>query len=42
PGGTVPGKMADVNALLNELPRSVQKRLLLACVGQMFTPKAEA
>ena len=42
PGGTVPGKMADVNALLNELPRCVQKRLLLACVGQMFTPKAEA
>ena len=41
PGGSVPGKMADINALLNELPRSVQKKLLIAFVGKMFTPKAE-
>ena len=41
PGGSVPGKMADINALLNELPRSIQKKLLVAFVGKMFTPKAE-
>jgi len=39
-GGDVPGKMADVNALLNELPRKVQEKLLVAFVGQLFTPKA--
>lgn len=41
-GGQVPGKMADVNALLNELPRKVQEKLLVAFVGQMFTPKGGA
>ncbi len=41
PGGAVPGKMADINALLNELPRHVQKKLLIAFVGKMFTPKSE-
>ena len=41
PDGSVPGKMADINALLNELPRAVQKKLLVAFVGKMFTPKAE-
>lgn len=40
-GGGVPGKMAEVNALLNELPRKVQEKLLVAFVGKMFTPKAE-
>jgi sphinganine-1-phosphate aldolase len=42
PGGSVPGKMADINALLNALPRSIQKQLLIAFVGKMFTPKIEA
>ena len=41
-GGDVPGKMAEVNALLNELPGHVQKKLLIAFVGKMFTPKAGA
>ncbi len=40
-GGALPGKMADINALLNELPQSLQKQLLVAFVGKMFTPKAE-
>ncbi len=40
--GQVPGKMAEVNALLNELPRKVQEKLLVAFVGQMFTPKGGA
>jgi hypothetical protein len=39
-GGGVPGKMAEINALLNELPRKVQEKMLVAFVGQMFTPKA--
>jgi hypothetical protein len=39
-GGDLPGKMAEVNALLNELPRDVQKKLLVAFVGKLFTPKA--
>jgi glutamate/tyrosine decarboxylase-like PLP-dependent enzyme len=38
-GDGVPGKMAETNALLNELPRKVQERLLVAFVGGMFTPK---
>lgn len=41
-GGGLPGKMADINALLNELPPRVREKLLLAFVGQMFTPKAGA
>ncbi|MBK6519607.1 MAG: aspartate aminotransferase family protein [Polyangiaceae bacterium] len=40
-GGQVPGKMAEVNALLNELPRKVQEKMLVAFVGQMFTPRSE-
>lgn len=40
-GGMPPGQMAEVNALLNELPQAVQKKLLVAFVGKMFTPKAE-
>jgi sphinganine-1-phosphate aldolase len=40
-GGALPGKMADINALMNELPRKVQEKLLIGFVGQMFTPKAE-
>jgi len=39
PGGGVPGKMADINALLNELPPRARETLLVAFVGQMFTPK---
>lgn len=38
PGGSAPSKMADINALLNELPRTIQKKLLVAFVGKMFTP----
>jgi glutamate/tyrosine decarboxylase-like PLP-dependent enzyme len=38
-GGRPPGKMADINALLNELPRPVQAKLLVAFVNQMFTPR---
>ena len=41
PGGKLPGKMAEVNALLNELPPRVQEKLLVAFVGQMFTPRSE-
>jgi sphinganine-1-phosphate aldolase len=41
PDGGVPGKMADVNALLNELPPRLRESLLVAFVGQMFTPAAE-
>lgn len=42
PGDGVPGKMADVNALLNELPRKLQEKLLVAFVGKLFTPKGSA
>ncbi len=38
-GGQTPSRMAEVNALLNELPPAVQKKLLIAFVGQMFTPR---
>jgi sphinganine-1-phosphate aldolase len=37
-GGTTPRDMADINALLNELPLDVRGQLLLAFVGRMFTP----
>ncbi len=40
-GGGIPGKMADTNALLNELPRKIQEKLLISFVGSMFTPKGE-
>ncbi len=40
--GALPGKMAETNALLNELPRRLQEKLLIAFVGQMFTPRSEA
>jgi glutamate/tyrosine decarboxylase-like PLP-dependent enzyme len=40
PGGGLPGEMADVNALINELPPKVREQLLVAFVGQMFTPKS--
>lgn len=39
PGGGVPSEMADINALLNELPPRARETLLVAFVGQMFTPK---
>jgi sphinganine-1-phosphate aldolase len=40
PGGALPGQMADVNALINELPPRVRETLLVTFVGQMFTPKS--
>jgi sphinganine-1-phosphate aldolase len=40
PGGELPSKMADTNALLNELPPRVREKLLVAFVGQMFTPQS--
>ncbi len=40
-GSDVPGKMAEINALLNELPPKVQEKLLAAFVGRMFTPKSD-
>lgn len=40
-GGEVPGAMAELNALINELPPRARERLLVAFVGQMFTPKAK-
>ena len=40
--GGAPGEMATINGLLNELPSDVQSRLLVAFVGAMFTPKADA
>lgn len=39
-GGELPGKMAETNALLNELPPKTRERLLVAFVGQMFTPRS--
>lgn len=40
PGGELPGKMAETNALLNELPAKVRERLLVAFMGHMFTPRS--
>jgi sphinganine-1-phosphate aldolase len=39
-GGQVPGAMAELNALINELPPRARERLLVAFVGQMFTPRS--
>lgn len=39
-GGKMPEKMADVNTLLNALPRPLQEKLLVEFVNQMFTPTA--
>lgn len=36
--GKLPARMADVNTLLNALPRDVQERLLVHVVGRLFTP----
>lgn len=41
-GGELPGRMADTNALLNELPRKVQEKLLKAFLGQLLTPRGGA
>ncbi len=38
-GGETPAAMAELNALINELPPRARERLLVAFVGQMFTPK---
>jgi len=38
--GTVPAEMADVNGLMNALPRDVQERLLVHVLARLFTPKA--
>ncbi|MBI2395636.1 MAG: aspartate aminotransferase family protein [Deltaproteobacteria bacterium] len=40
PGGELPGKMAETNALLNELPPKTRERLLVAFMGHMFTPRS--
>jgi glutamate/tyrosine decarboxylase-like PLP-dependent enzyme len=40
PDGAIPKEMADVNALMNELPPRARETLLIAFVGQMFTPKS--
>lgn len=40
-GGQVPGAMAELNALINELPPRARERLLVAFVGHMFTPRAQ-
>ncbi|MFO0547480.1 MAG: aspartate aminotransferase family protein [Polyangiaceae bacterium] len=37
-GGKMPEKMADVNALMNAVPRDIQERLLAYFVSSMFTP----
>lgn len=37
-GPELPGAMAELNALINELSPSARERLLVAFVGQMFTP----
>ncbi len=38
--GTAPTRMADMNALMNELGPEVREKLLVAFVGRMFTPPA--
>lgn len=40
--GAVPGEMADVNTLMNLLPRHVQERLLVHVVSRLFTPNKRA
>lgn len=40
-GGELPTAMAELNALINELPPRARERLLVAFVGQMFTPKKQ-
>jgi glutamate/tyrosine decarboxylase-like PLP-dependent enzyme len=37
-GGGLPGKMADVNALLNAIPRKAQERILTRVVSRLFSP----
>lgn len=41
-GGKMPEKMADINALLNALPRPLQEQLLSHFVSMLFTPDAAA
>lgn len=38
-GGGMPDKMAEVNAILNAMPRDVQEELLTRFVSMLFTPK---
>lgn len=40
--GKMPEKMAEINALLNAIPRDIQEELLTRFVSMMFTPKAES
>jgi glutamate/tyrosine decarboxylase-like PLP-dependent enzyme len=40
-GGAMPANMADINALLNALPRPIQEKLLVFFAGMLFTPPAD-
>ena len=37
-GGGMPDKMAEVNAILNAMPRPIQEELLTRFVSMLFTP----
>lgn len=40
-GGAMPSNMADINALLNALPRPIQEKLLVFFASMLFTPQRE-
>jgi len=40
-GGKMPEKMAEVNAILNAMPRNIQEELLTRFVSMLFTPQPD-